>query len=401
MNHTTLPSKNSGKPSSKTVSNSFSIAPWRRFITFCLVSLALCLLAFTVDLSRFKDASTSLTLSSYFLETGVKLPFSSQKSGDSGDFLTELVCSRYPWLTHTPTYHEEVLSNEREISLLPATPFFDVEVQEDPQPSQTFTGNWIQKTMEVGSTHILVEDVYVANSGKVSVSDVSLPASSPVSLEIHGSSPQILIYHSHGTESYSPTPDTTYEESDPFRTLEEGRNILTVGEAMATVFEEAGYGVIHDKNLHDFPDYTASYGNSSETLSHYLALYPSIELIFDVHRDALTASDGTPYQLVSNQNGEAVAQVMLVVGTNGGGFSHPNWRDNLQLALAIQMDLLEYGDFARPISIRSSRFNQHLSTGALLVEVGGHGNTLAQAILAGELFAESVVETMKKQDNYS
>lgn len=325
----------------------------------------------------------------------------SLKTEDTEKTLTQLVLSRWGWVESGLYKLESKDSTEQEYpsesNLLPAmpSPVVKEELQNESQPSQTLTGDWITKTMTEGSTHVQVGQLYIANSGKVSVSDFSVPTMAPVSLEKNNSQPQILIYHSHGTESYSPTVGYEYTESDPYRTTDQGRNILTVGEAMKHVFESAGYSVIHDTNFHDYPDYNSSYSNSAQTLRTYLEKYPSISLIFDVHRDALEDTSGTPYQLVSQQGEDTVAQVMLVVGSNGDGYEHSNWRENFSLALFLQQNLKEYGDFARPITLRSSRFNQHLSPNALLVEIGGHGNTLQQAIDAGILFAQSVVDSFE------
>lgn len=307
--------------------------------------------------------------------------------------LTELVVGRWAFLTRVEKTEEDV-TEEVVLEELPPIPQPVLPQERQEEEVATEGGDWVLKTMLPTGNHVTVGDIYVANSGKVSVEDTVIPSSSPILLEYGVEEPQILIYHSHGTESYTPTEGFEYEESDPFRTLEEGRNIITVGKAMAEVFEEAGFSVIHDESLHDYPDYNASYGNSQVTLQEYLTKYPSIELIFDVHRDALADSNGTPYQLVSQQGDDLVAQVMIVVGSNGDGYQHDHWRENFDLALTLQQGLLEYGDFARPVTLRSSRFNQHLSTGALLLEIGGHGNTLQQAVDAGILFAQSVVDTL-------
>lgn len=320
---------------------------------------------------------------------------------------TEYTISQWGWLETVPVMAEEsspvipqIEEVVEELQILPAVPqpVQREEVQEETQPTQSLSGHWIPKTMLPSSAHVQVGDLYIANSGKVSLSDATVPVFSPLILEDSSYEPQILIYHSHGTESYSPSPGYEYEESDPYRSLQEGRNIISVGEAMAEVFETAGYGVIHDQSYHDYPDYNSSYSNSGVSTKQYLEDYPSISLVLDVHRDALEDINGVPYQMVSQQDGESVAQVMLVVGTNGDGYAHDQWRENLDLALSIQTTMMAYGDFARPLTLRSSRFNQHLSTGALLVEVGGHGNTLEQAVAAGRLFAESVVETLRGKD---
>lgn len=210
-----------------------------------------------------------------------------------------------------------------------------------------------------------------------------------------GEGPQILIVHTHGSEAYSQSDGLTYQESDSYRTTDCTRNMVRVGEEMAQIFRENGFEVIHDTNLYDYPAYNGAYDRSGAAVKDWLAKYPSIKIILDVHRDALVGTDGSIYKLVSQENGEKVAQVMLVVGTDGGGASHPYWIDNLALAIRYQQELIsDYVSLARPIVLRNSRYNQNLSTGSLLVEVGGHGNTLTEALAGARLFAESVSQVL-------
>lgn len=210
-----------------------------------------------------------------------------------------------------------------------------------------------------------------------------------------GEGPQILIVHTHGSEAYSQTDGLTYQESDPYRTTDCSRNMVRVGEEMAQIFRENGFEVIHDTNLYDYPAYDGAYDRSGVAVKDWLAKYPTIKIILDVHRDALVGTDGSIYKLVSEENGEKVAQVMLVVGTDGSGASHPYWIDNLALAIRYQQELVsDYVSLARPVVLRNSRYNQNLSTGSLLVEVGGHGNTLTEALAGARLFAQSVSQVL-------
>ena len=210
-----------------------------------------------------------------------------------------------------------------------------------------------------------------------------------------GEGPQILIVHTHGSEAYSQTDGLTYQESDPYRTTDCSRNMVRVGEEMAQIFRENGFEVIHDTNLYDYPAYDGAYDRSGAAVKDWLAKYPTIKIILDVHRDALVGTDGSIYKLVSEENGEKVAQVMLVVGTDGSGASHPYWIDNLALAIRYQQELVsDYVSLARPVVLRNSRYNQNLSTGSLLVEVGGHGNTLTEALAGARLFAQSVSQVL-------
>ncbi len=207
---------------------------------------------------------------------------------------------------------------------------------------------------------------------------------------------KILILHTHGTEAFTPVGTDIYLESDPYRTTDNEQNIIQVGEEIARVLRSAGYLVLHDTNLYDYPDYNSSYTNSRIAAQRWLDQYPEIALILDIHRDALTTQSGDPYRLVGSQY--EAAQFMIVVGTDDS-LAHPLWEENFALALQLQQQLTDdWGDLCRPTTLRSSRYNQDLSTHFLLVEVGGHGNSLQDAILGGNYFAQSLVTALSPEE---
>lgn len=214
-----------------------------------------------------------------------------------------------------------------------------------------------------------------------------------LTLTVSREGPQILIMHTHATEAYTIADGDEYVASDTARTTDENYNMIRVGEEMKAVFEEMGLSVVHDTTLYDYPSYTGSYARSLEGIKSYLEQYPTISIVLDVHRDALIADDGTVYKLTDTVDGETVAQVMLVVGTDDGGLTHPNWEENLTLATHIQARLLGIdAGFPRAINLRSQRFNQHMTVGSLLVEVGTSGNTLREALAGARLFARAAGE---------
>ncbi|MCD7802958.1 MAG: stage II sporulation protein P [Clostridiales bacterium] len=214
-----------------------------------------------------------------------------------------------------------------------------------------------------------------------------------LTLTVSREGPQILIMHTHATEAYTVADGDEYVASDTARTTDENYNMIRVGEEMKAVFEEMGLSVVHDTTLYDYPSYTGSYARSLEGIKSYLEQYPTISVVLDVHRDALIADDGTVYKLTDTVDGETVAQVMLVVGTDDGGLTHPNWEENLTLATHIQARLLGIdAGFPRAINLRSQRFNQHMTVGSLLVEVGTSGNTLREALAGARLFARAAGE---------
>ena len=124
--------------------------------------------------------------------------------------------------------------------------------------------------------------------------------------------------------------------------------------------------------------------------------YGSIDIVLDVHRDAVERKDNSKVKVVSNQKGKKAAQVMFVVGTDECGLSHPNWRENLSLAVGLSaVGEKLYPNFFRPIDLRTERFNQHITKGSLIVEIGADGNSLEEAIYSAEILAEIINEYIK------
>ena len=214
--------------------------------------------------------------------------------------------------------------------------------------------------------------------------DIEKLLTSPLSWDLTEDAPAVLILHTHATESYTGTSG--------YRSTDAGCNMLRVGQEIARILEENGVGVIHDTTLHDKPSYNGSYNNARKTIEARLSEYPSIRLVLDVHRDALELTDSVQLSTYAQVDGQASAQLMLVMGTNAGGLNHPDWQENLSVALKLQA-LLErnHPGICRPIHLRTERFNQDLSGGGMIVEVGAAGDTLEEALVAARAFAESIV----------
>ena len=286
---------------------------------------------------------------------------------------------------------------EQTLDLLELDPTGEDEESDSPAPSTTAPEDIIPKTMVAGSSakYITSEDLSVYNHTDYTVDIPALLENAP-QLSAAGEGPKVLIYHSHATESYTMDGADLYEPSGDHRTLDANYNMVRVGEEMKAVFEAAGIGVVHDTTLYDYPSYNDAYSRSIQGVEENLEKYPSIVLVLDVHRDALVASDGTIYKAVAGTV-DNCAQVMMVVGTDASGQVHPNWKVNLSLALSVQSALNgKWSTLARPVVLRPTRFNQHLSTGSILVEVGTHGNTLQEAITAARLYTRTLVELMEQ-----
>lgn len=220
--------------------------------------------------------------------------------------------------------------------------------------------------------------------------DVSALLQQPLRWDLTEDGPAVLILHSHGTESYTKTEE--YQETVNYRTLNTGYNVVSIGDRVAALLEEGGIQVIHDRSMHDNPSYSNAYHEARRSIESYLEEYPSIRMVLDIHRDSAEDSSGNQiHPVISTASGDA-AQLMMVVGTDAGGFEHPLWQENMALAIKLHTHLQkQYPGICRPISLRSSRFNQDLSTGAMLIEVGSAGNTRQEALLAAQILSEGIL----------
>ena len=160
----------------------------------------------------------------------------------------------------------------------------------------------------------------------------------------------------------------------------------------------AGLNTLHDETLNDYPSYTGSYANSRAVVQQYLSQYPSIKIVLDVHRDAIETENGSRMAPVCTVNGRQAAQVMIICGCdNGTTVSLPNYRLNLRFAAAWEtaMEGL-YPGFTRPVLFSYRFYNQDLTPGSLLIEIGGHGNNLNEALYAGQLAANGLISALKQ-----
>lgn len=211
--------------------------------------------------------------------------------------------------------------------------------------------------------------------------------------ELNINKENIVIFHTHTCESYTPTKQFDYDQTGNFRTTDLNYSVVRVGEELAQNLVKYGFDVNHDKTYHDYPAYTGSYTRSKATVENVLTSTPS-DIIIDLHRDAIgSKSDYDPSVKIGD---ETVAQLMFVIGTNGGGLYHPDWKSNLKFAIQVQEKANEiYPGLFKTMIVRNSRYNQHLGKAACIIEVGATGNTLEQATASMKYLAK-VLEEYKK-----
>ena len=228
-----------------------------------------------------------------------------------------------------------------------------------------------------------------------SVLEEAATAGLPFTVELNSEEPQVLILHTHATECYQPWDDLWYDPTFSARSTDTAVNMCAVGERMAQILNEAGINTLHDETLHDSPSYTESYDRSAQTARAYLEQYPSIRVILDVHRDAIE-SDGARVKPLTEIDGQDTAQVMIIAGCdNGITVNLPHWKENLAFAAAweTEMETL-YPGLTRPVLCGYRFYNQDVCTGSLLIEIGGHANTLVEAIRGGEYAARALASLL-------
>lgn len=270
--------------------------------------------------------------------------------------------------------------------------------QETPEPSQP---------QEVPEGYLPVMDRTVtSDSGQVQGGGVSMNnvtdfavdidslMSQPLAFTYQPGKIQVLIVHTHTTESYLPDDSDSYAPDTSFRSFEEEETVVAVGEVLAQQLTEAGIGVIHDRTVHDYPSYNGSYDNCKATIQRNLEQYPDICMVLDLHRDAMIAQDGTVYKTVTEYQGEQYAQVMMVMGTSGGGLQHDHWQDNVNMALHLQKALGSVPNLARPLSLKNERYNQQLTRNSLLLEFGTCGNTVEEAKRSAKVVGQELAKIL-------
>lgn len=200
----------------------------------------------------------------------------------------------------------------------------------------------------------------------------------------------ILIFHTHTCESYTASENYQYQSTGNYRTTDLSFSVARVGDELEKYLKEFGFNVFHDKTYHDYPAYSGSYGRSLNTVQKLLGVYKDTDIVIDLHRDAIGDNTYAPKVKIGDEVG---AQLMFVIGTDGSGLTHTNWRKNLEFAIQVQKKANEmYPGLFKPILVRNSRYNQQVSSCACIIEVGATGNTMEECLVSmkylSKVFAE-------------
>ena len=269
----------------------------------------------------------------------------------------------------------------RNVRFSPSEETFSVDFVESPPPA---TQGSTQQPLPSFSEPEKVS-MYDACSARA---DIGTLLEKQLQWDLTGGDPTVLILHTHSTESYTKSGED-YEETSAYRTLDENYNMLSIGRRVAQLLAEQGITAIQDTSFHDYPSYNGSYVDARKSIRRYLEEYPTIQLVLDLHRDA---SGGTSQpRPLAQSGGQDCAQLMVIVGTN-----YDTWEENLSLGLKLHAQLeTQCPGIMRPLQLRAQRFNEDLSPGGLLIEVGAAGNTHDEALLAAEELAKAITALAK------
>lgn len=214
---------------------------------------------------------------------------------------------------------------------------------------------------------------------------------------------RVLIYHTHTWEAYEMTEDAQYTPTETWRTKDERYNMVRIGEELGNQLSKLGFEVVHDTTAFEPPSLSSAYTRSLEMLERRLSQGEYYDYILDIHRDAYSGAYNGANSVQAD--GRSLAYVMMLVGkgtgaTNSGFDERPDWPKNLDLAQRITDSLNAQAEgIAREVKIKTGRFNQHVSAGALLIEVGNNRNTLDEALASCEMIAQAIAQVYDRDQH--
>ncbi len=291
-------------------------------------------------------------------------------------------------IEETEPYTQSVASTDDE----PPKPVGPVDLHEDEAHFPVITSQY-------GESGVSCSNFYIKDSVGEDT-DFETLLKLPLGFEMENTNePQVLIFHTHTTESYLEYDEGYYHESFYPRNQDSSKNMVSVGEMLAESLRQQGIGVIHATEVHDYPEYTGAYDRSWETITKYVEEYPSIKVVLDIHRDSIAGDGGSKFKPTFEVNGQKAAQIMIMAGydpMNEMGF--PDWEYNLRFALKLQHYAEDmYPGMTRPLYFGYFAYNMPISRGSLLIEVGTDVNTVYEAQYTGKLLGNVLAKVLQSE----
>ncbi len=259
------------------------------------------------------------------------------------------------------------------------------------------SGKIDEQTYTVNNATDVYGSVWAQNKTSEHDLDLKKVLSEPVDLKITDKSkPHILVFHTHTTESYMLLDRETYSDAYITRSDDPKRNMVRVGDEICDQLEQAGFAVIHDTNIYD-TKYSGAYYRSEDQIDKYMEQYPEIQVILDIHRDAIKQSDGTMVAPTAVIDGKKAAQIMIISGCQEGDITDfPDWEYNLRFAVQLQKYCQEmFPGLVRPLFFCAREYNMHKSRCSLLIEMGSDANTLDEAAYSGRMLGRALAALLE------
>lgn len=207
--------------------------------------------------------------------------------------------------------------------------------------------------------------------------------------------PQVLIIHTHTTESYERDSDGYYDTSYSGRSLCPANSVVGVGAVLAQTLADNGISTIHDGTVFDDPVYNYSYSRSRERIEEILKEYPSIKVVLDIHRDGIADGD-VRVAPVAEINGKKAAQLMIICGCDDGTGILPDYIYNLRFATYLQNGIeADNEGLTRPMLFDYRFYNQDLTRGSLVIEFGALANDISQVRYTAQLAGKSIARLLR------
>ncbi len=259
-----------------------------------------------------------------------------------------------------------------------------------------YTGKITEKTYSASSATDISGNIYVKNTTGRKIDIPAILKKNPSLNKVSPKEISVLVFHTHTTETYQLLDKLSFSNNFSPRNENENMNMVRVGKEIVSQLEEAGIGVIHDTQIYD-KKYSGAYDRSGKAIDEYLKKYPSIQVVIDVHRDAIQPSKAEKIKPVAKINGKKAAQIMIITGCEGGDITDfPNWEDNLTFALHLQKTAEEmYPGLMRPVFFCNRKYNMYKTKCSLLLEMGSDANTLDEAAYSGRLIGDVLAKLIE------
>ncbi|GHV24910.1 hypothetical protein FACS189465_2510 [Clostridia bacterium] len=305
-------------------------------------------------------------------------------------------------------FHANSFQNVKDLPIIPenSSETSDTGNQEQIENSEPLKPKFGEKTYRIiesqfGSTGIKHENFFVKNSTNYTV-DIGQELSKFPEINIKTTiKPQVLIFHTHATESYMMAEQGYFCESFYPRSDDNKKNVIMVGNAVVDSLKKCGINAIHDTTHHDYPSYNGSYARSAKTVRARLEENPSIQVVIDIHRDSMGDRENGKIKPTFKYAGKKAAQLMIISGCDlSGKLGFPEWEKNLRLALRLQKCLeTMFPGITRALNFSEVKYNMHLTKGSLLIEIGSDVNSLNEAVYTGSMLGEALGKVLKSLVN--